>query len=130
MFLETLTVNSFGSLRETPDIGAPGASTVSLRGLGATRTLVLVDGKRVQKDSLLNAADLNMIPFAAVERIEILKDSASAIYGSDALGGVVNIITRKDFNGNEVSAKYLISQDSGGNQAEMSLTSGYSHLRV
>ena len=124
--LRDLTVNSFGSLRETPGIGAPGASTIDLRGLGDTRTLVLIDGKRMQKDSLLNAVDLNMIPFAAVKRIEILKDSASAIYGSDALGGVVNIITRKDFNGNEVSAKYLMSQDPGGNQVAMSLTSGYS----
>ena len=128
--LRDMTVNSFGSGRETAGSTAPGTASVSLRGLGATRTLVLVDGKRVPKDSITQAADLNLVPFAAVDRIEILKDSASAIYGSDALGGVVNIITRKNFTGTEVSLKQLVSQEKGGNQTEVSVTSGYSRDKL
>ena len=128
--LRDMTVNSFGSNRETSGSTAPGTASVSLRGLGADRTLVLIDGKRMQKDSITSAADLNLVPFAAVERMEILKDSASAIYGSDALGGVVNIITRKNFNGSEASAKQFISEEIGGNQTEVSLTSGYSNSRM
>ena len=127
--LRDMTVNSFGSDRESSRKGAPGAADVSLRGLGADRTLVLIDGKRVQKDAFTNAVDLNLIPFAAVDKIEILKDSASAIYGSDALGGVVNIITRKNFHGSEVSVKQLLSEGLGGDQSEISLTSGYSHAK-
>ena len=128
--LRDLSVNSFGSARERSGTSAPGTSSVSLRGLGADRTLVLLDGRRVQKDAFTNAADLNLIPFTSVERIEILKDSASAIYGSDALGGVVNIITRKDFNGSEISAKQFASEGTGGNQTEVSLTSAYSNTKL
>ena len=128
--LRDLSVNSFGSARENSGSSAPGISNVSLRGLGADRTLVLLDGKRVQKDAFTNAVDLNLIPFTSVERIEVLKDSASAIYGSDALGGVVNIITRKDFNGSEISAKQFASEGTGGNQTEVSLTSAYSNSKL
>lgn len=128
--LRDMTVNSFGSSREASRKGAPGAADVSLRGLGADRTLVLIDGKRVQKDAFTNAVDLNLIPFASVKRIEVLKDSASAIYGSDALGGVVNIITHKNFNGSEASVKQFFSEELGGNQTEVSLTSGYSNSRL
>ena len=128
--LRDMSVNTFGSGRESSGTLAPGSASVSLRGLGADRTLVLIDGKRVQKDALTNAADLNLIPFAVVDRMEILKDSASAIYGSDALGGVVNIITRKDFNGSEASVKQFVSEQTGGNQTEVSLTSGYSNSRL
>lgn len=124
--MRDLPVSSFGARRESSGIDSPGFTGVSLRGMGTGRTLVLIDGKRVQKDALANAVDLGMIPFAAVERIEILKSSASAIYGSDAIGGVVNIITRKDFNGTEASVKYLASEKSSGDQVEVSVTTGYS----
>ena len=127
--LRDMTVNSFGSYRETTNSSVPGAATVSLRGLGSDRTLILIDGKRMQKDAYLNSGDLGLIPFAAVERIEVLKDSASAVYGSDALGGVVNIITRNDFNGTEVSVKQLVSEQVGGDQTEVSVTSGYANSK-
>jgi len=89
---------------------APGAAGISLRGLGQKTTLVLVNGRRMAgygfaqnlQDSFV---DLNSIPSSAVERVEILKDGASAIYGSDAIAGVVNIILRRDFKGLELSVR-------------------------
>ncbi len=91
--------------------GGAGAATVDLRGLGVNRSLVLVDGKRwIGTISNANGAvDVNSIPMALIERVEVLKDGASAIYGSDAIGGVVNFILRKDFQGLEASAFYGIS---------------------
>ncbi len=87
--------------------GGDGTSTVTLRGLPANNTLVLINGRRVANDGLAgDSVDLNSIPPAAVERIEILKDGASAIYGSDAIAGVVNVITRQDFHGFLAEAFY------------------------
>lgn len=118
--------NSFGSTREQSGLsGSAGNATVSLRGLGDTRTLVLLNGNRLPTDSANAAVDLNLIPMAAVERIEILKDGASAIYGSDALGGVVNIVTRKDFVGNEVSVKVSQPEKKGGDRKDISLVNGF-----
>lgn len=102
--LRDSTFASFGNFR--PQSGSSGQSNsdIDLRGLGSQRTLVLIDGRRVAKSPFTGAnANLNLIPVGAVERIEILSDGASAIYGSDAIGGVVNIITRKDFQGAEIS---------------------------
>jgi len=80
--------------------GGDGTATVTLRGLPASNTLVLINGRRVANDGLAGeAVDLNSIPPAAVERIEILKDGASAVYGSDAIAGVVNVIMKRDFRG-------------------------------
>ncbi|MEP4145907.1 MAG: TonB-dependent receptor [Halioglobus sp.] len=80
--------------------GGNGTASVTLRGLPASNTLVLINGRRVANDGLAGeSVDLNSIPPAAVERIEILKDGASAIYGSDAIAGVVNIIMKRDFHG-------------------------------
>ena len=80
--------------------GGDGTSSVTLRGLPASNTLVLINGRRVANNGLAGeSVDLNSIPPAAVERIEILKDGASAIYGSDAIAGVVNVIMRRDFTG-------------------------------
>ncbi|MEO8742365.1 MAG: TonB-dependent receptor [Lysobacteraceae bacterium] len=104
--LRSSTFNSFGSLIETSGNSAQSQATINLRGLGSQRTLVLIDGRRIAGSPVLggNVQNLNMIPFAAVERIEILRDGASAIYGADAIGGVVNIIMRKDFEGLQISA--------------------------
>ena len=90
---------------------ADGATRISLRNLGVTRTLVLVNGRRFVPGGVgaSSSVDLNTIPTAAVERIEVLKDGGSAIYGSDAVAGVVNVITRKTFNGTEASATYGLS---------------------
>lgn len=85
--------------------GGDGSTRFDLRGLGATHTLVLLDGRRfVPVGSGADATvDLNTIPLATIERVEVLKDAASAVYGSDAVGGVVNIITRSHFTGTEAS---------------------------
>ena len=94
-----------------------GVSSVSLRGLGSQRTLVLIDGKRVSAGGTLTdstTVDINHIPVAAIERIEVLKDGASAIYGSDAIGGVINFILRKDYKGGEATAYANYTQHPGG----------------
>ncbi len=84
-----------------------GASTVNLRGLGSEATLILIDGKRAGYNGFLGGVtDVSTIPLSVVERIEVMLDGASAIYGSDAVGGVVNIITRKDYQGVEVDLNY------------------------
>ncbi|SVC50989.1 uncharacterized protein METZ01_LOCUS303843, partial [marine metagenome] len=97
--LQNTPYNSFGSFRETSGYanGQAVVNEVSLRGLGSQRTLLLLDGRRVIGTGGSGGAanDLNQIPLAIIERIDILRDGASAIYGSDAIGGVVNIITRK-----------------------------------
>jgi iron complex outermembrane receptor protein len=93
--------------------GGNGETRVNLRGLGEQRTLVLVNGKRwVGGTGLGGAVDLNTIPTAAVERIEVLKDGASTIYGSDAIAGVVNVILRQNFDGAEANA-YIGQYDKG-----------------
>jgi iron complex outermembrane receptor protein len=88
--------------------GGTGASSISLRGLGSARTLVLVNGHRI------NNADVNSIPSNAVERIEVLTDGASSVYGSDAVGGVVNFILRSNYQGAEFSTDYGISDRDDG----------------
>ncbi len=102
--LRDSTYASFGNFKPRSGSSAQSLADVDLRGLGSQRTLVLIDGRRAPKSPFIgNTADLNAIPVAAVERIEILSDGASAVYGSDAVGGVVNIILRKDFEGAEIS---------------------------
>src|SRR5690606_20309497 len=85
--------------------GNNGFSGANLRGQGSEATLVLLNGRRVAVHGMKGqAVDLNTIPLAAIERVEILRDGASSIYGTDAIGGVINFITKKDFRGAEVSA--------------------------
>lgn len=85
-----------------------GASTVNLRGLGSESTLILIDGKRIGYNGFLGGVtDISKIPLSMVERIEVILDGASAIYGSDAVGGVVNIITRKDYQGVELDLNFI-----------------------
>ncbi|MEO5596066.1 MAG: TonB-dependent receptor [Lysobacteraceae bacterium] len=104
--LRSSTFNSFGSLRESSGNTAGSQATINLRGLGSQRSLILLDGRRIASSPVLGAAaqNLNSIPFAAVERIEILRNGASAIYGSDAIAGVINVVLRKDFEGLTISA--------------------------
>ena len=107
--------------------GGRGTTTVNLRGLGAGRTLVLVDGRRtVATDNLGTtvAVDLNTIPTAMVERIEVLRDGASAVYGSDAVGGVVNVILKKDFDGIAADARMGVSGESDGAQRDANVLFG------
>ena len=87
-----------------------GSAGVSLRGLGSSSTLVLINGRRVAVDSFTNGfdsfVDINSIPMSAIDRVEVLTDGASSIYGSDAIAGVINFILRKDYTGQEISAMY------------------------
>jgi len=122
--LRDSAANSFGSAREASGSNAAGNAEVNLRGLGSSNTLVLLNGQRLPTDAITGAVDLNMIPLAAVERVEILKDGASAIYGSDALGGVVNIITRKDFSGTELSLGQSLPQSKGGARSDIGVVNG------
>lgn len=125
--LRNSTFSSAGNFRPQSGSSAQALADIDLRGIGSNRTLVLIDGRRAPKAPFSGqSADLNAIPLAAVERIEILSDGASAIYGSDAIGGVVNVILRKDFNGAEF--KYGISQPTlkGGETTEASAVFGIS----
>ena len=108
--------------------GADGTTRINLRSLGVQRTLVLVNGRRVVPGGLgaSAAVDLNTIPTEAVERVEVLKDGASAIYGSDAVAGVVNIITRRSFNGTNAGATYGLSGHSDAQTFDAHVTTGHS----
>lgn len=102
--------------------GGLGTSTLSIRGLGPNRTLILLNGRRAGPSGVqggVSSFDLNAIPMTAIERVEILKDGASSIYGSDAVAGVVNIITKKD-DGAEFDAFYSAPQETGGEQMRLS----------
>ena len=98
--------------------GGSGSTLIGLRGLGQSRTLILVDGQRI-----INK-DLNSIPSAAVERIEVLTSGASAIYGSDAIGGVVNIILKSNYQGAQFQANYGISDHDDGQRSGASFVFG------
>jgi len=103
--------------------GGQGVQTISLRGLGASRTLVLLNGRRAGPAGTrgaVNAFDLNVIPSSIVERVEILKDGASSIYGSDAIAGVVNIITTTDTDGLVLDGFSSVPFDGGGEEYSVS----------
>lgn len=124
-YLRGTTFNSFGSIRPQSGSSAQANAGVSLRGLGSGRTLILVDGRRAPVAAATGTfQDINAIPLAAVERIEILSDGASAIYGSDAIGGVINIITRKDFNGVEITYGIGSPKLDGGDTEQGSIIFG------
>jgi iron complex outermembrane recepter protein len=112
------------SASDTAGRGNGGAATVALRGLSAVNTLVLINGRRVLSNNEGGTVDLNSIPFEAVERVEVLQDGASAIYGSDAIAGVVNIIMRRDFDGLMVKGGYGVSSRSDLANRELSATFG------
>jgi iron complex outermembrane recepter protein len=109
--------------------GNNGVSGANLRGQGADATLVLLNGRRVATHGLKGrAVDLNSIPFAAIERVEVLRDGASAIYGTDAIGGVINFITKRDFQGAEASAFVDVTEDGGGDIYRTSVLFGHGDL--
>lgn len=131
---EVGTVNVEEYLRDLPQFapaqGAnitsrnPGAATLDLRNLGENRTLVVVDGKRFVPFSSDGVVDVNMIPSALVERVEIVTGGASAVYGSDAIAGVVNFVLDDDFEGFELDAQYGITGEGDGDRSQISLTAG------
>ncbi len=123
--LKNMSVSIDGSYSQSTVNDPRGNVTnVNLRGLGAENTLVLLDGRRLPDEGGLGVVDLSTIPMAAVERIEVLKDSASALYGSDATGGVINIITKKDFEGSSVSLRSARPSGKGGEQNSLSYVNG------
>jgi iron complex outermembrane receptor protein len=132
--LRDITANGQGTLN-TGFRGAfaAGASGISLRGLSLGATLVLIDGYRMapyplSDDGQRAFVDISAIPFSAVERIEILKDGASAIYGSEAVAGVVNVILKKAFDGTQVSGEVGGTQHGGGVTKNLSVTHGFGKL--
>jgi len=134
-YLQTLTSDGQGSVPFTYGRGFSGATSsgISLRGLGANATLVLINGRRVTSavladDAQRSYADLNQIPLEAVERVEVLKDGASSIYGSDAVAGVVNIILKKSFVGTTVKVTYGVAQEGDGKEPRVALTHGFGDL--
>src|SRR5262249_31917346 len=129
-FLQTLpeqgnAVNT--SMSNGPNVG-DGSTRVSLRSLGTARTLVLLNGRRfVPGGAGANTSvDLSSIPANALERIEVLKDGASAVYGSDAIGGVINLITRKRMNGVEVNGYAGTSTHGDGSTYDLNALAGTS----
>ena len=143
---ETITQSGLSNvgqfLREIPSVagaaqttavnnGGDGSQRISLRGLGSERTLVLINGRRVvgsgqgsSSGGVSGTVDLTTIPVSMVERIEVLKDGASAVYGSDAVAGVVNVILRTDFDGLEIAGQYGVSSESDGDTEVLSMTFG------
>lgn len=127
--IQNITANG-SALNTTNNNGGNGETRVSLRNLGTNRTLVLVNGRRwVAGTGLGGAVDLNTIPTAAVERIEVLKDGASVIYGSDAIAGVVNVILRTDYQGAEFNAYMGEFTEGDGTRQSYDLTIGTSDDR-
>jgi outer membrane receptor protein involved in Fe transport len=99
---------------------APGAATVNLRGLGLNRSLVLFNGRRLQPINGQLVVDLNTLPAAAIDRVEVISGGAAAVYGADAIAGVVNVITKKDFEGVQFNMQSSINQEGDGNETSLS----------
>lgn len=117
-----------GSNPSVNNSGGDGGTYIDLRGLGAQRTLVLINGHRIMQIPG-NSTDVNQIPASAIERMEVLGDGASSVYGSDAIGGVVNFVLRSDYQGVEVQADYGISDRDDGARQGYSVTFGHTSDR-
>jgi iron complex outermembrane receptor protein len=110
--------------------GTGGQSQADLRGLGGQRTLVLLNGRRIAAHPIQgDSVDLNVIPLSALDRVEVLRDGASAVYGSDAIGGVVNFITKRQVKGGAVTVEaYQPQASGGGGERRLNLSGGYGNL--
>lgn len=120
--VQTNAAQSIGS-------GSGGATFGDLRGIGQDKTLVLLNGERIANNAVDGSApDLNMIPFAAIERVEVLRDGASSLYGTDAIGGVINFITKKNFAGGTATIGYDSPQHAGGKVTSANVGFGFGDL--
>ena len=128
--LVALIPSVFGGLVVASNVGSTGnASSAGMRGLDPKYTLVLLNGRRVANYAFGNSpVDLNSIPLSAVERVEVLRDGASAIYGADAVAGVINFILRKDYTGLEVSGYATKVARGGGETRSANITGGFGDL--
>lgn len=109
--------------------GTGGAAFADMRGLGPNKTLVLLNGRRLANNAIDGSSpDLNMIPFAALEKVEVLRDGASALYGTDAIGGVINFITKKDFRGGTITLGADKPQHEGGKSKNANIGFGFGDL--
>ena len=128
--LVALIPGNFGGNVAANNVGASGVpSTANLRALGAKYTLVLLNGRRVANYAVGNSpVDLNSIPLSAIERIEVLRDGASAVYGADAVAGVINFILKTNYKGLEVSAYKTHVDQGGGDVKSFNVTGGYGDL--
>lgn len=127
--LQASIFNSGRTIEGNESSWTQGASTINMRGMGANRTLVLVNGNRIPQyptatGGTTNFVDISTFPTSAVERIEVLSGGASAIYGSDAVGGVVNIILKSKFERNQIDVRHENPQQGGGDKTRVTLTSG------
>lgn len=104
--------------------GSDGSSSLDLRGMGTNRTLVLLDGRRIVPFGLDNIVDTNVIPVALLERVDVVTGGASTVYGADAVAGVVNFITRRNFSGLDLSAQYGVSERGDTPRFKVDLTMG------
>ncbi len=120
-FIKQIPAINGAQLGSNVNNASAGFATASLRGLGSGRTLVLINGRR------FNSGDLNAIPTSFIERVEVVRDGASTVYGSDAIAGVINFITKKDFEGLEVTAQYDVTGQGDGEIAKFSLVTGASN---
>lgn len=118
---QTQFVNSDNSPSATD---VPGAATINLRGLGTNRTLVLLDGRRAQPSSVALVVDVNSIPAAAIDHVEVVTGGASAVYGADAIAGVVNFRLKQHFQGAELDAQTGITEQGDGMESRLSATLG------
>lgn len=109
-----------GNTRVSNNSGGENFSTIDLRGLGPGRTLILLDGERLPASTTTGVTDVSQIPTGLIERIEVVTGGASAVYGSDALAGVVNFILKDDYEGVELTGQYGVSEDGTGNQYTVS----------
>jgi iron complex outermembrane receptor protein len=125
--LQAQTSMAGAAVGSSTNNGAGGVAQVDLRGMGAQRTLVLLNGRRMVNSGsgADSSVDLNSIPVAMISRVEILKDGASAVYGSDAIAGVVNIITKKDFEGFQLDVTGSSTSESDGETGEISGLYGF-----
>ncbi|WOT06413.1 TonB-dependent receptor [Shewanella youngdeokensis] len=124
--LQNMTASGGAMTNAGINNGSQGNASVNLRGLGSSRTLVLVNGRRMiaSGTGAASTVDLNTIPVSMIQRVEVLKDGASAVYGTDAIAGVVNIILKRDYDGFEMNVQTGISAEGDGDESSLDFTLG------